>query len=100
LDQTPLKLPSVGSSTLNKTQSTLSSKPGSNPLQQQQQQPLDPLRFNQENEKKSELNTQAQSEVFFAPWSSRKAGILQKYTTTEQIIIPYPNLFIQIHYSF
>ena len=29
-------------------------------------------------------------ENFFSPWSSRKAPILQKYNTTEQIVIPYP----------
>jgi hypothetical protein len=32
--------------------------------------------------------TNQDPENFFAPWSSRKAPILQKYTTTEQIIIP------------
>jgi hypothetical protein len=87
LEQTPLKIASSGSSTTSKIQAASSpSKTGSNP--QKQQQPIDPLRLSKENENIQEQYSRTQVDVFFAPWSSRKAGILQKYTTTEQIIIP------------
>jgi hypothetical protein len=89
LEQSPLKLTSseASSSAKSPPHSRSSTKSVANPLQQ----PQDPLRLAKESEQAQTVDSQTQKDSSFIPWSSRKAGILQKYTTTEQIIIPYPS---------